>query len=111
MRRLARLLLGEGAEIDDETAALVLSSLPPSELKKLLAELKRSLARARISLTVAGDAGAARAAVTRGASQRALEVTVDEGLGAGVRLRDGDDIIDASVHGYVERIIEELEKR
>ena len=54
---------------------------------------------------------ARRAAVTRGASQRALEVTVDEGLGAGVRLRDGDDIIDASVHGYVERIIEELEKR
>ena len=32
----------------------------------------------------------------------------DEALGAGVKVSAGDDVVDASVHGYIREIIEEL---
>ena len=32
----------------------------------------------------------------------------DESLGAGVKVSAGDDVVDASVNGYIREIIEEL---
>jgi F0F1-type ATP synthase delta subunit len=40
---------------------------------------------------------------------RAVGINRDESLGAGMRLRAGDDIVDASVRGYIRDIIEKLE--
>lgn len=35
-------------------------------------------------------------------------MAADEALGAGVKVSAGDDVVDASVQGYIREIIEEL---
>jgi F0F1-type ATP synthase delta subunit len=40
---------------------------------------------------------------------RDVGVTTDESLGAGVRISAGDDIVDASIRGYIREIIGDLE--
>jgi F0F1-type ATP synthase delta subunit len=109
MNRLVALALASDGQVNDDVAAELLSQLSRSELKKFFAALRRELRRRVVQVTVAGRAGAELdEAVARAYPGRRLDVETDEALGAGVKVSAGDDIVDASVHGYIREIIEEL---
>ena len=110
MKRLVQLSLGPDGEIRDEIAERLLRGLSRSETKRFIAALRRELARRRVAVTLAGRSPEGMDASLSGAyGGRALAVENDESMGAGVRVRAGDDIIDASVRGYIRDIIEKLE--
>jgi hypothetical protein len=110
MRRLVDVVLGPDGDIRDDVAERVLESLSRSDLKRFLAALRRELKQRRVFVTLAGDAAAGMDASISGSyGGRALSIERDETMGAGVRVRAGDDIIDASVRGYIRDIIEKLE--
>jgi F0F1-type ATP synthase delta subunit len=102
-------LLPDGS-VRDDAARSVLESLPRSQIKAFRAALRRELARRSVTAGVAGpelrEVGDALAARYPG---RVVDVRRDEGLGAGVSVRAGDDIYDASIRGYIHTIIEKLE--
>jgi hypothetical protein len=108
MRRLAALLTGPEGDIRDDLAAEALSVLSRSELKVLRADLRRRIARVRVAVAVAGETSIAGDAMRRRFPNRTVDLGRDESLGAGVRVRAGDDIMDASVRGYIKNIIEKL---
>jgi ATP synthase delta (OSCP) subunit len=108
MSRLAALLMGPEGVVREDWAAEALAVLPRSELKKLRAELRRRIARGQVTVRVAGDALSAEDAVRRRYPGRVVELGQDESLGAGLRVRAGDDIIDASVRGSIRDIIKKL---
>jgi hypothetical protein len=110
MKRLVALALGENGEIRDDVARRILRDLPRSEMKRFLSALQRELAHRRVSVVTAGPAPAA---VTRVMAERypgrEIDLARDEFLGAGLRVRAGDDVVDASIRGYIRGIIEKLE--
>jgi hypothetical protein len=109
MNRLVSLALDAGGEVKDDVAARILSDLSRAELKKFLAALRLELKRRVVHVGVAGEAGAGLDAVIgRTWPGRTLRVRKDEALGAGVKVSAGDDVVDASVQGYIREIIEEL---
>jgi hypothetical protein len=57
---------------------------------------------------VAGDAAPARRAAELRYAGRSVDVHANPGMGAGIRYRAGDDIVDASVRGAIRKIIAEL---
>jgi F0F1-type ATP synthase delta subunit len=90
-------------------AARILAALSRAELKRFLVALRLELKRRVVQVTVAGPADGTLDRTIEGAYPgRAVRVRQDESLGAGVRVSAGDDIVDASVHGYIREIIEEL---
>ncbi|MGA2976947.1 MAG: F0F1 ATP synthase subunit delta [Spirochaetia bacterium] len=110
MRRLVRLALDPNGGVREDVAAQIVRGLSRSQLKQFLSSLRRELARRRVSVGMAGEAGAeVDAAMARRYPGRAVGINRDESLGAGMRLRAGDDIVDASVRGYIRDIIEKLE--
>lgn len=110
MKRLIDILLGPNGEIREEIAERILRDLSRSELKRFLTTLKREMARRRVDVTLAGMATAAiGTSMTGRYPGREVEVAQDDFLGAGVRVRAGDDIFDASIRGYIRGIIEKLE--
>jgi hypothetical protein len=110
MDRLAKLALGADGQVDQETATALLAGFTRAQLKEFLAALRREIRRRRISVEVAGEPGASvSAAMAERYPGRAVEVSRQESLGGGVRLRAGDDIVDASIQGYIKGIIEKLE--
>jgi hypothetical protein len=112
MKRLVALALASDGQVKDDVAADILSGLSRSDLKKFLAAIRLELRRRVVRVGIAGQPGAALGeAVARAYPGRTLDVEPDEALGAGVKVRAGDDIMDASVHGYIRGIIEELEGR
>ena len=117
MKRLVSLVLGTGGnapgapggEVRDDLALLLLEHLTRAELKGLLAALRRELKRRRVTVEIAGDPGpAAGEAMARRYPGRTIEIGRNESLGAGLRISAGDDIVDASMRGYIRQIIEEL---
>jgi len=109
MNRLVALVLAENGEVRGDVAAQILSQLSRSELKRFLAALRLELKRRVVQVAVAGDAGGALdATMERAYPGRAVRVEQNKDLGAGVKVSAGDDIVDASVHGYIREIIEEL---
>lgn len=109
MKRLVALVLDDGGDVKEDLAARVLADLSRAELKKFLAALRLELKRRVVHVGVAGEAGAGLdAAIARTWPGRTLRVRKDDALGAGVKVSAGDDVVDASVHGYIREIIEEL---
>ncbi|HEY9593456.1 MAG TPA: hypothetical protein VHE79_03205 [Spirochaetia bacterium] len=110
MRRLVGLVLGDDGEIRDDVARRLLAELSRSELKRFNAALQRELARRRVSVVTAGEAPeSVRRVVGERYPGREIDLARDEFLGAGLRVRAGDDIVDASIRGYIRGIIEKLE--
>jgi hypothetical protein len=109
MNRLVSLVLGADGEVREDVAAEVLRELSRAELKKFLAALRLELKRRVVEVGLAGDAGPGLGAtIGRAFPGRTMRVEQDEALGAGVKVSAGDDIVDASVHGYIRELIEEL---
>jgi len=109
MNRLVSLALDDRGGVNEDVAARVLADLSRAELKKFLAALRLELKRRVVQVGVAGEAGGALdAAMGRTWPGRTWQVRKDEALGAGVKVSAGDDVVDASVHGYIREIIEEL---
>jgi F0F1-type ATP synthase delta subunit len=109
MKRLVALILGPDGLVNEEVAAEILAQLSRSDLKKFLAALRIELKKRVVQVAVAGRPGTALAqAVARAWPGRRMDVETDDSLGAGVKVSAGDDIVDASVHGYIREMIEEL---
>ncbi len=109
MDRLVALVLSPDGEVDEQAAASLLSGFTRAQLKAFLAALRRELRRRQVMVEVAGgDGSAVREAIGARYPGRPVQVTREEGLGAGVRVSAGDDIVDASIQGYIRGIIEKL---
>ncbi|MGO9311069.1 MAG: F0F1 ATP synthase subunit delta [Spirochaetia bacterium] len=109
MKKLVALVLGPDGTMNDEAASQIMSGLSRSELKMFLVVLRIELKKRVVQVAVAGRPGTALpAAVARAWPGRRLDVETDDSLGAGVKVSAGDDIVDASVHGYIREMIEEL---
>jgi hypothetical protein len=91
-------------------AAAIIQGLSRAQLKEFLAALRREVKRRAVYVAVAGepDIGAVGDSMAGHYAGREIQVARDDGLGAGVRVRAGDDIVDASVRGYIRSIIDEL---
>jgi hypothetical protein len=110
MDRLAKLVLTADGQVDEQAASAVLAGFTRGQLKEFLAALRREIVRRKVSVEVAGEpGGSVSAAMAERYPDRAVEVVRQESLGGGVRLRAGDDIVDASIQGYIKGIIEKLE--
>jgi hypothetical protein len=110
MNRLAKLLLTADGQVDEQAAASLLSGFTRAQLKDFLAALRREIMRQKVSVEVAGEpGGSVGAAMAERYPGRTVEVVRQEDLGGGVKLRAGDDIVDASIQGYIKGIIQKLE--
>jgi hypothetical protein len=90
-------------------ASRLLELLSRSQLKEFLAVLQRELKRRQVHVTLAGAAGAdVGDSLAESYPGRELTLEQDGALGGGVRITAGDDIVDASMRGYIRGIIEEL---
>jgi hypothetical protein len=109
MKRLVALVLAPDGQVNDDVAAQLLAHLSRPDLKKFLAAFRLELRKRVVLVAVAGRPGTALGeAVERAYPGRRLDVETDESLGAGVKVSAGDDIVDASVRGYIREMIEEL---
>jgi len=109
MNRLVSLVLADNGDVREDVAARIVAELSRSELKRFLATLRLELKRRVVRVALAGNAGTTlETTMTRAYPGRAVRVEQDTALGAGVKVSAGDDIVDASVHGYIREIIEEL---
>ena len=105
-----RLALGPDGEVNEEAASMLLEKASRPQLKRLLVALRQELKRRRVYVTVAGQPDASVApAIGEQYPGRVIGVEQDESLGAGVRISAGDDIVDASIRGYIREIIGDLE--
>jgi hypothetical protein len=109
MNRLVALVFGPDDQVKEDVAAEIVAGLSRSELKRFLAAFRLEMRRRVVRVATAGDAGPGLdAAVSRAYPGRRLDVEKDDALGAGLKVSAGDDVVDASVHGYIREIIEEL---
>jgi hypothetical protein len=108
LRRLVRGAFSEDGTVPDEVARLLLQLSSRVQLKGFLAAMRREQVRRSVSVRIDGEQGPARAAVAERYPGRPLDVSADRSLGAGLRVRAGDDIVDASVSGIIRKIIAEL---
>ena len=109
MKRLVALVLTPQGDVRDEAASRLLELLSRSQLKEFLAALLRELKRRQVHATLAGAADAeVSTSLAKSYPGRELTVAQDASLGGGVRVSAGDDIVDASMRGYIREIIEEL---
>jgi len=105
-----RLVLTPDGEVNETAAGMVLEKLTRPQLKRLLVALRQELKRRRVYVTVGGEPDAAVApAVGEQYPGRTIDIERDESLGGGVRISAGDDIMDASIRGYIRKIIGDLE--
>jgi hypothetical protein len=109
MKRLVALVLTPDGQVDDASAAEIIAGLSRPDLKKFLAALRTELKKRIVQVAIAGRrASSMDQTIARVYPGRRLDVEIDESLGAGVKVSAGDDIVDASVHGYIREMIEEL---
>jgi F0F1-type ATP synthase delta subunit len=109
VKRLVALALTAEGEVREEVASQLLQNLSRSQLKEFLAALRGEMKRRQVHITLAGKADdAAGASLEKSYPGRELTLVQDAALGAGVRISAGDDIVDASMRGYIREIIEEL---
>jgi hypothetical protein len=103
-----RRLVADDGSVRDDLGGEVIQVLSRSELKVLLGALHRELRRRSVVVEVAGTEAPARRAAERRYAGRTVDVHPNPGMGAGIRYRAGDDIVDASVRGAIRKIIAEL---
>jgi len=108
LRRLVRGAFSEDGTVPDDLARLLLQLSSRVQLKGFLAAMRREQVRRSVSVRIDGEQGPARQAVAERYPGRPLDVSADSSLGAGLRVRAGDDIVDASVSGIIRKIIAEL---
>jgi hypothetical protein len=111
VNKLAALTFTPEGEINEMVASLVLSNLSRSQLKSYLAALRREMRRRRVYVALSGGtASEVGGAIGERYPGRELAVYRDDGLGAGVKISAGDDIMDASVMGYLKELLGEISK-
>ncbi len=109
MKRLVALVLAPDGQVSDSAAAALLAGLSRSDLKRFLVALRTELKKRVVQVAVAGRKDSSMdETIARAYPGRRLDVETDESLGAGVKVSAGDDVVDASVHGYIREMIEEL---
>jgi len=109
MKRLVLLVLTPDGQVNDAVAAEIMAGLSRSDLKRFLIALRTELKKRIVQVAVAGRRDRSTDQVIAAAYPgRRLDVETDETLVAGVKVSAGDDIVDASVHGYIREMIEEL---
>ena len=109
MNKLVALVLGADDQVKEDIAAEIMAGLSRSDLKRFLAAFRLEMRRRIVQVALAGEAGAGLGTMlSRAYPGRRVDVEKDEKLGAGVKVSAGDDNVDASVHGYIKGIIEEL---
>jgi hypothetical protein len=109
-RRLAEQSVAPDGSVDDRVAAAVLRRLTRSQLKDYLAGLRRQVRARRVEVAVSGEAAEARSAVAQAFTGKEIVVTRDEALGGGLTVSAGDDVLDASVRGYLRATMDRLGK-
>jgi F0F1-type ATP synthase delta subunit len=110
MHRLIELTLAVDGTVD-ERMLQVIADMKRSQLKEYLSGLRRVLRARRVEVAVSGEPGdAGRRELTRAFTGRELVVTADEGLGGGMKVSAGDDVLDASVRGILRATLEKLGK-
>jgi ATP synthase delta (OSCP) subunit len=109
MNKLVALVFGPDDQVKEDVAAQIIAGLSRSELKRFLAAFRLEMRRRIVQVALAGEGGPGLGAtLARTYPGRRLDIAKDEALGAGVKVSAGDDVVDASVHGYIREIIEEL---
>ena len=110
MKRLVELSFRADGELDDETVAFILQRLGRSDLKRYRDALLQVLRRRSVTVSLEGGTERDVDEALRGRfPSRQVDISRDPGLGAGVRVKAGDDVQDASVMGYVRNILSQLE--
>jgi hypothetical protein len=109
---IARGAFLRGDEVDERIASFMLGRLTRGELKWCLHALRRELAARSVAVSVAAAADLGTAEdLSRGFGEGPRTVSADVALGGGFLIRAGDDLIDASVKGYLNATIERLRKQ
>ncbi|HVP17504.1 MAG TPA: hypothetical protein VMU36_00805, partial [Spirochaetia bacterium] len=111
VNKLAHLTFSADGEINEEIAVFVMQNLSRSQLKSYLSALRREMRRRRVYVALSGGKESdVSGQIGVRYPGRELSVSRDDGLGAGVKVSAGDDIMDASVTGYLRELLEEIGK-
>ena len=111
MNRLAQLSFTPEGMINEAVASQVLENLTRAQLKSYLAALRREMRRRRVYVALEGGRESeVSGPIGERYPGRELSIYRDQGLGAGVKVSAGDDIVDASVKGYLRELLEEIGK-
>jgi F0F1-type ATP synthase delta subunit len=111
VNRLAQLTFTPEGEVNQEVASLVLENLTRSQLKFYLSALRREMRRRRVYVALSGGKESeVSGTISERYPGRELSISREDGLGAGVKVSAGDDIVDASVQGYLKELLEEIGK-
>ncbi len=111
IRSLVELTLAADGTVDERLMPAVLGQLSRSQLKEYLAGLRRKARALRVEVAVSGEPEpGARDALEQAFSGREVVMTRDEALGGGVKINAGDDVLDASVRGYLRATLGKLGK-
>jgi F0F1-type ATP synthase delta subunit len=111
IRRLVELTLAPDGTVDERLVPAVLARLSRSELKEYLAGLRRKARTLRVEVAVSGEPEPeARSALEQTFRGREVVVRSDEALGGGVKIKAGDDVLDASVRAYLRETLKKLGK-
>ncbi|HVO38091.1 MAG TPA: F0F1 ATP synthase subunit delta [Spirochaetia bacterium] len=106
MKKLVALTFTESGDLNPAVAALVLENLTRSQLKSYLAALRRELRRRRVYVALSGGSEAEVGGEIGGRyPDRELAIRRDDALAGGVKVSAGDDIVDASVTGYLKELL------
>ena len=109
MNRLAELTLTAQGEVNEEIAVHILENLSRAQLKTYLSALRRLIHRRHVYVALSGGKeNEVSGAMGERYPGRELSVYRDDKLGAGVRVSAGDDIVDASVTGYLKELLQEI---
>ncbi len=112
IRRLVELTLAPDGTVDERLVPAVLARLSRSQLKEYLAGLRRAARARRVEVAVSGEPGPqARDTLEQAFQGREIVVKRDEALAGGLKVNAGDDVLDASVRGYLRATLEKLGKQ
>ena len=111
MNRLVAMTFTPNGDVNPAVASWVLENLSRSQLKAYLAALRRELRRRRVYVELSGGSESEiEGEIGKRYPDRELAISHDEALGAGVRVSAGDDIVDASIRGYLRGLLGEIGK-
>jgi len=111
VNKLAALTLTQSGEINEEVASWALANLTRSQLKLYLAALRREMRRRSVYIALSGGVESeVRGSIGEQYPGRELSLGHDDSLGGGVKVSAGDDIVDASIKGYLKELLEEISK-
>ncbi len=111
MNKLAQLTFTAQGEVNEEVVSSILENLTRSQLKSYLSALRREMRRRRVYVALSGGRESdVSGTIGERYPGKELSISRDDGLGAGVKVSAGDDIVDASVKGYLKELLEEIGK-